>query len=88
MIVPDARDVISQRDPLDWYVEICAVCGCQLGPGVGSRTSSGRCVVEGHRNIGGIVVRVQALLLSEQENITVQYMKQITEPIPIAKDQT
>jgi hypothetical protein len=85
MIVPTARDITSKVDPLDWYIEICAICGCQLGPGVGSRTRTGRCVVEEHRSTGGIVVRVQALPLSEQQSTSVSYMKRMKEPIPIAK---
>jgi hypothetical protein len=85
MIVPDAYDVNSDRDPLDWYIEICAVCGCQLGPGIGSRTQTGRCVVSDHRRVGGTVVRVQALPLDQQEESTARHLKQITEPIPIAR---
>lgn len=88
MIIPNAHDVIAnERDLLDWYIEICAICGCQLGPGIGSRTRSGRCVVQEHRNTGGIVVRVQALPLSEQEHASINYMKRMTEPIPIAKSE-
>lgn len=82
MIKPDAHDVNNLRDPLDWYIEICAVCGCQLGPGVGSRTRSGRCVVQEHRRVGGTVVRVQARPISDQEGVTRKYMERITEPIP------
>lgn len=85
MIIPNAHDVTSTKDPLDWYIEICAICGCQLGPGVGSRTQTGRCVVQEHRSTGGIVVRVQALPLSEQQDISISYMKRIKEPIPIAR---
>lgn len=56
-----------KRDPLDWYIEICGVCGCQLGPGIGSRTNTGRCIHEDHRSTGGVVVRVEAKKpLSEQ----------------------
>lgn len=87
MIEPDAHDITSTRDPLDWYIEICAVCGCQLGPGIGSRTRTGRCVVNAHRSIGGTVVRVQARPISEQDSTTIGYMKRITEPIPIAKSE-
>jgi hypothetical protein len=87
MIVPTASDVISNKDPLDWYIEVCAVCGCQLGPGIGSRTRTGRCVISEHRSIGGIIVRVQALPLSDQYDITRRYFERIKEPIPIASDQ-
>lgn len=55
-----------ERDPLDWYIEVCAVCGGQLGPGVGSRTPTGRCVVEAHRSRGGRVIRVCARPSTEQ----------------------
>jgi hypothetical protein len=83
MIKADAHDVTSDRDPLDWYIEVCVVCGCQLGPGIGSRTSTGRCVVEAHRSRGGMVVRVQAKPITEQESVSQRYLSQITEPIPL-----
>lgn len=51
---------MTDRDPLDWIIEVCRVCGCQLGPGIGSRTRTGRCVDEDHHSVGGVVVRVQA----------------------------
>lgn len=67
-IVPDARDMIATaRPPHEWIIEVCAVCGCQLGPGIGSRTRTGRCVVEAHRSAGGVVVHVQALPDGMQE---------------------
>ena len=57
-----ASDVLpGKREPLDWFIEVCGVCGCQLGPGIGSRTRTGRCVYEEHRQVGGVVVRVTAL---------------------------
>lgn len=85
MITPDAHDLVkNQRGPLEWYIEICAVCGCQLGPGVGSRTRSGRCVVESHRSRGGIVVLVQALPLEQQEEISRRYLTEISEPIKMS----
>jgi hypothetical protein len=62
-----AHDIVSERDPLDWYIEVCGVCGCQLGPGIGTRTRTGRCIYESHRSTGGIVVRVSAKPLSEQQ---------------------
>lgn len=68
-----ARDLLpgaqGARDPLDWYIEVCAVCGCQLGPGIGARTRTGRCIFEEHRQSGGVLVRVSAKPLSEQEPI-------------------
>lgn len=82
MIVPDAHDIKNHRDPLDWYIEVCAICGCQLGPGIGSRTGTGRCVVLAHRKAGGIVVRVQSRPISEQTAVTQSYMKHIKEPFP------
>lgn len=56
----------DERAPLDWYIEACVVCGCQLGPGVGSRTSSGRCVHSEHHQRGGAVVRVVPRSVEEQ----------------------
>lgn len=67
----------GQRDPLDWYIEVCAVCGCQLGPGIGSRTRTGRCVVEEHRSVGGTVVRVVARPDEEQDAVTRSYFKRM-----------
>jgi hypothetical protein len=64
---------VIARDPLNWYIEVCAVCGCQLGPGIGSRTSTGRCVVQAHHSTGGTVVRVVARPSSEQDVVTRSY---------------
>jgi len=60
----------DRREPLDWYIEVCAVCGCQLGPGIGSRTRTGRCIYEEHRRRGGVVVRVVARPLAEQPDMS------------------
>lgn len=56
----------SSRHPLDWYIEVCSICGCQLGPGIGGRTPTGRCVTREHWQVGGTVVRVTARPISEQ----------------------
>jgi hypothetical protein len=61
--------VIDDRDPLDYYIEVCRGCGGQLGPGVGSRTATGRCVHSDHGQYGGVVVRVIARHRSEQDDI-------------------
>lgn len=50
----------TDREPLDWFIEVCYVCGCQLGPGIGSRTNTGRCVTPEHRSTGGVVINVTA----------------------------
>lgn len=72
----NARDLLrgaqGQRDPLDWYIEVCAVCGCQLGPGVGARTRTGRCVVEEHHQAGGVVVRVLGRPVGQQADASTQ----------------
>lgn len=56
-------------DPQKWYIEVCGTCGGQLGPGVGSRTSTGRCVDESHRDMGGVIMLVDALSPSLQIDI-------------------
>lgn len=68
---------INKDDPHDWYIEVCAVCGCQLGPGIGSRTNTGRCVVDSHRSTGGIIVRVAAKPISEQPRSSTRYLSQM-----------
>jgi len=65
---------VRGADPLDWYIEVCRVCGCQLGPGIGSRTDTGRCVIPEHRPQGGIVVRVLARHPIEQDDITRRFL--------------
>lgn len=84
---PDAHDLIpGRRPPLDWYIEVCAICGCQLGPGIGARTRSGRCVTESHRSAGGIVVRVGARPLDQQDVVTrdALHRLRVTRPIPVS----
>lgn len=66
--------ITSDRDPMDWIIEVCAVCGGQLGPGVGSRTNTGRCVVEEHHSTGGVVVRVAAKPADVQGGSAVHYL--------------
>lgn len=68
-------DIRDKTDPLDWYIEVCVVCGCQLGPGVGSRTNTGRCIIESHRSKGGIIVRVVGRHPIEQDDITKRFYK-------------
>ena len=91
VIVPDARDVHERQyasDPRDWYIEVCSVCGCQLGPGIGSRTQTGRCVVESHRGQGGMIVRVIARPLAEQREFTThERMKRWPDNFPTASFQ-
>lgn len=69
----------SDKDPLDWYIEVCVVCGCQLGPGIGSRTSTGRCVEKDHHKQGGVVIRVIGKPLHEQER---RLVKPLVEALP------
>src|SRR3954469_10036114 len=71
------RQTMTDRDPLDWYIEVCAVCGCQLGPGIGSRTNTGRCVTPEHRSVGGTVVRVVARPDGEQDRVIRSYFAQM-----------
>lgn len=51
------------RDIHDYTIEVCAICGCQLGRG----TRAGRCENRDHWYTGGMVVHVIALPLSEQK---------------------
>jgi hypothetical protein len=74
--------IVNERDPLDWYIEICAICGCQLGPGVGTRTNTGRCIHPEHHSTGGIVVRVLARPISEQDRPAESRLDRITEGKP------
>lgn len=55
-----------KADPQKWFIEVCIICGCQLGPGIGSRTPSGRCTEESHRQHGGSIMLVDALPASQQ----------------------
>lgn len=65
---------MPDREPRDWYIEACAVCGCQLGPGIGSRTPTGRCIDDAHHSVGGVIVRVLARPAAEQESVTRRYI--------------
>jgi hypothetical protein len=73
----------SKADPLDWFIEVCHVCGCQLGPGIGSRTATGRCVDPSHHQGGGIIVRVIGRHPFEQDDITRRFYRNHPE-IPTA----
>lgn len=69
--------ITNDRDPLDWYIEICIVCGCQLGPGVGSRTDTGRCVIPEHGKYGSVVVKVQSKPLAVQEKSSIRTLERL-----------
>lgn len=69
--------VTDTRDPLDYYIEVCRRCGGQLGPGVGTRTDTGRCVHEGHGHYGGVVVRVVARHPFEQDDIVRRVLRDV-----------
>lgn len=57
--VPNASD----RDPYDYTLEVCRVCGAQL-----DRVRNGRCPVDrAHWSAGGMVTRVLARPDSEQD---------------------
>lgn len=71
------------RDPLDFIIEVCRICGCQLGPGVGSRTVTGRCVELSHWSSGGVVMRVIARHPVEQDAIAARVLRD-TASIPRA----
>jgi hypothetical protein len=83
----EARDLHLDyaSPPLEWYIEVCIECGCQLGPGIGSRTSTGRCVVESHRGRGGIVIRVVARHPFEQDDIAARFLRNVPDA-PRARD--
>lgn len=52
------------REPHDYTIEVCADCGAQL-----DRYRNGRCPVsEAHWRTGGMVVRVIARPLDEQDD--------------------
>ena len=65
---------MTDRPPLEWIIEVCVICGCQLGPGIGSRTSTGRCVEKAHHHHGATIVRVAALPDDEQEPASVRHL--------------
>lgn len=56
-------------DPHDYTIEVCIICGCQLNRG----TRAGRCVNEEHWSAGGMVVRVQARPIEDQDIVTRRY---------------
>ncbi len=52
------------RDPYDYTLEVCAVCGAQL-----DRTGNGRCPVDrSHWRVGGMIVRVVPRADDEQDD--------------------
>jgi hypothetical protein len=57
------------RDPLDYTIEVCIRCGCQLS----RSTIAGRCVNRDHWSDGGVVVRVQPRPVAEQDTIAKRY---------------
>jgi hypothetical protein len=74
----DSGAVHVTYGPFEWHIEVCVVCGCQLGPGIGSHTNTGRCVQPSHRSAGGMVVRVVAAPDADQPPVTVSRLKRLT----------
>lgn len=80
-LVEEARRPPFPRPPGDYLVEVCAVCGRQLGPGLGSPTATGRCPdVEPsglkHRSAGGIIVRAVLAHPYDQDDVARRMMRE------------
>lgn len=74
--VPEGRDIHGQRwrrAPHDYTIEVCVRCGAQL-----DRSGNGRCPVDRrHWEGGGIILRLVARPVDEQDDITARYYERV-----------